>query len=199
MVRTGRHRRNVGDRHGRLYVHRLRHASMDEHQPDRHAGHERRPHRHADPGQRSGGHCDGDAATDLGARRLRSRLELHEPDRRSRRFQRCNGRLTAGIRQQPDPAAERFLSCRHHHRLSVTGATLSQTGAGGSPNTYAVDSTSVTGQALSTKATGNYIGLTLTPSSNTVELTYANANTSILSGDYQNYQYIGIGDLRVCF
>lgn len=83
-------------------------------------------------------------------------------------------------------------------QLSVSGATLSASGATGSPSTYTTTTTSITGTSPSTN-TGNYTRITLSPTSSAVTLTYENANTAGLNGAYSNHQYIGIGDLRVCF
>lgn len=83
-------------------------------------------------------------------------------------------------------------------QVSFTGAALETTGSSGAPATYTTTSTSITGTSLSTNA-GNRIGVTLTPTSSTVSLTYRNTNTGELAGPYQNYQYIGLGDLQICF
>lgn len=83
--------------------------------------------------------------------------------------------------------------------LSFAGATLTTSGATGVPSVYNITSTSISSYGTNTStSTGNYIGLTLTPTSSTVNMTYSNTSTTPLVAS-SNYQYVGIGDMTVCF
>lgn len=84
--------------------------------------------------------------------------------------------------------------------LSFSGATLTASGAAGSPSAYTVTPTSISsyGTNVST-ASGNSVTLTLTPTSPSVSLTYTNTNTTTPLVGNNNYQYVGIGDTTICF
>ncbi|MBB5511487.1 hypothetical protein HD598_000174 [Neomicrococcus aestuarii] len=83
--------------------------------------------------------------------------------------------------------------------LSFSGATATYGTAVGAPSIYEAlpGSLSSLGTKTSTSA-GNYIPVTLTPTSATPIITYINASTTPLVPS-SNYQYVGIGDLKVCF
>lgn len=88
---------------------------------------------------------------------------------------------------------------RYTDQASFANATMTTTNHGGVPATYTQTATSLTGTSQST-ATGNYVDVVLTPTgSENVTLTYANANTYGPLTSSFNQQYIGIGDLEVCF
>lgn len=85
-------------------------------------------------------------------------------------------------------------------KLSVSGAMMTTSNPTGAPLAYVTTSTSVasTGTNVSTKR-GNSVTVQLAPTSSVVTLTYENSNYATPRDPNANYQYIGIGDLTVCF
>lgn len=87
--------------------------------------------------------------------------------------------------------------------LSFAGATATYGTAVGSPMTYVKSPSSLTSTGTNTStSTGNYIPVILTPTSATPQITYTNiadAKTLVAGTNGNNYQYVGIGDVTICF
>jgi hypothetical protein len=90
-------------------------------------------------------------------------------------------------------------SLRYTDLLVWGGATATYGTPVGSPSTYSrMDATGIQGSAMSTTS-GNHVRVTLTPTSATPTLTYSNAQPDPSRIVNNNRQYVGIGDLTVCF
>ncbi|GAB2904418.1 hypothetical protein [Neomicrococcus lactis] len=86
-------------------------------------------------------------------------------------------------------------------QLSFSGATDRYGTAVGTPKTYVTTTTTTSTSSTETNTSttsGNYIPITLKPSSATPSITYANVSTTRLVAS-SNFQYAGIGDVTICF